>query len=245
MPLFKKKKQSFTDFSEIAVDLHSHVLPGLDDGSPSLEESVKMLKLWVELGYKKIITTPHVNHSFYPNTKEKILGQMYHLQDVIEEEGIALELEASGEYQLDDWFIGLLDSGEVIPFGEEDYILVELPFLEASFSFEKILDKISDAGYVPILAHPERYNYLAEDFAKYVALKERGLLFQLNMNSLNGSYGRQKQKTAERLIKEGMIDFVGSDAHFVEHLQSLDKLRRNGAFRKLVGGGALCNSQLL
>ena len=244
MSLFKKTP-SLKDFSFLIVDLHSHVLPGIDDGSPSMEESLKMLNSWVELGYKKIITTPHVIHALYPNTKERILGQMYHLQDVIKENNIPLELEASAEYHLDYEFKDKLNSGEVIPFGKEKYLLVELPFQKPSYSFEEILFDISIAGYEPILAHPERYAYLANNFSEYEALKDRGLLLQVNMNSLTGLYGKQAQKIAERLIKENMVEFAGTDAHHNFHLKEVKKILRNSHFHKLVDSGNLRNAELV
>lgn len=244
MSLFKKSP-ILKDFSSLVVDFHSHVLPGMDDGSPSIEESLKMLNAWVGLGYKKVITSPHVIHALYPNTKEQILGQMFHLQDVIKENNIPLELEATAEYHLDYEFKAKLASGEVIPFGKNKYLLVELPFQRPSYSFEEILFDISVAGYEPVLAHPERYSYLADRFSEYETLKDRGLLFQVNMNSLNGIYGKQSQKTAEKLIKENMIEFAGTDAHHNNHLTEIKKLLRNSSFTKLVESGRLRNAELM
>ena len=240
MPLFRKNS-SAKDFSTLGVDFHNHLLPGLDDGSPSLEESLKMLRLWVELGYRKVIATPHVNHAAYPNTKERILGQMYNIQDVIEENDIPLEIEASAEYQLDSQFLYRMEAGELMPIGEHKYLLIEFSFSPLSSSVEDILKAVLKAGYKPILAHPERYNYLSSNYEKYEALKESGLLFQLNMNSLNGTYGRQAQKTAEHLIKADMIEFACTDAHHAGHLMEVKKLLRNRIFLKLMGSGKLKN----
>ena len=245
MPLFNKKFPPLSDFSVLMVDFHNHVLPGMDDGSPSIEESLKMLNAWVDLGYSKVITTPHVIASMYPNTKEQILGQMYHLREVIEENNIPLELEASAEYQIDFEFLDKLESGEVIPFGQQNYLLLELPWQKPAYSIADILFKVSLAGYEPILTHPERYVYLSADFKKYEKLKDRGLLFQLNMNSLTGLYGRAVQKVAEKLIKNGMVEFVGSDAHHHTHLKELKKLYRNQLFADLVYSGKLKNKSLL
>ncbi len=245
MPLFKKSSTNISDFSSLIVDFHNHVLPGLDDGSPSLEESLKMLNLWVELGYKKVIATPHVISALYPNTKERILGQMYHLREVIEENNIPIELDATAEYHLDFEFRDKLEKGEVIPFGKHKYLLVELPFQEPSYSLGEILFDISIAGYEPILAHPERYSYLSASFKKYEKLKDRGLLFQLNMNSLTGLYGRHTQKTAEKLIKENMIEFAGTDAHHSNHLIEVRRLLKNGLFAGLVESGLLRNATLM
>ncbi len=243
MSLFKKSYW-LEDFSSLVIDFHNHVLPGIDDGSATLEESLKMLNSWVELGYKKVITSPHVIHALYPNTKERILGQMYHLQDIIKENDIPLELEATAEYHLDYEFKSKLEAGEVIPFGKNKYLLIELPFQRPSYSIEEILFDISVAGYEPILAHPERYSYLAENFSEYGALKDRGLLFQFDMNSLNGIYGKQALKTAEKLIKENMIEFACTDAHYNGQLIEVKKLLKNSVFCKLVESGRLKNAEV-
>ncbi len=244
MGLFKKNRISYSDFTQVGIDLHSHVLPGLDDGSPSLDESLKMLREMEKIGFRKIITTPHVISALYPNTKEQILGQLYHLQDSIRQEGIQLELEASGEYHMDYEFPGKVQEGEVIPFGKKNYLLIELPFMKPSFSIEEILYQTQLSGYKPVIAHPERYVWLMGKMKLYDGLKNRGLFFQLNLNSLSGLYGFPAKLAANQLIDAGMIEFAGSDAHHFGHLLELSKVMHNKHFIKLIQSGHLLNSML-
>ena len=204
-----------------------------------------MLNLWVEMGYRKIIASPHVITTLYPNTKDIILGQMHHLKEVIEENNLPLQFEATAEYRLDFEFREKLEKGELIPFGRQNYILIELPFQKPAFSIEEILFEIQTAGYIPILAHPERYFFLYADFRKYKVMKDRGLLFQLNANSLNGIYNGLVKRTAEKLIKNNMVEFICSDAHHTFHLKEMKKLLNNRHFNLLLQSGMLMNNELI
>jgi len=244
MGIFKNNRVSLADFSGIGTDLHSHVLPGLDDGSPSLGESVKMLKAMEEMGFRKIITTPHVISDLYPNTRDMILGQLYHLREVIVQEGIQIAVEATGEYHMDFEFLGKVQSGEVIPFGNKNFLLIELPFQKPSFSVEEILYQTQLAGYEVIIAHPERYPWLMGKMKLYEGFKDRGMYFQLNLNSLTGQYGFPAKIAANQLVDAGMVEFTGTDAHFTGHLQEVLKVLQNKHFIKLVQSNTLLNSLL-
>lgn len=244
MRLFNSKKKSFTNFSHIGIDLHSHVLPGLDDGSPSLSESLNMLREMEMMGFRKIITTPHVISDLYPNSREQILGQLYHLLDMIRQENIHIEVEASGEYHMDQDFPGRVEVGEVIPFGKNKYLLIELPFQKPVFPILEILNQTRLSGYEVVIAHPERYVWLMGKRKLYEELKDRGMHFQLNLNSLNGLYGFPAKIAANQLIADGMIEFVGSDAHHAGHLLALQKVLYNRHFEKLVQSGKLLNPSL-
>lgn len=244
MRIFSKNKISHHDFSDLGTDLHSHVLPGMDDGSPSLNETLKMLREMERIGYRKIITTPHVISALYPNTKEQILGQLYHLRDLIRQEGIQLEVEATGEYHLDYEFLGKVQGGEVIPFGNNNYLLIELPFQKPAFSFDEILYQVQLLDYKPVIAHPERYSWLMGKMKLYEGLKNRGMLFQINLNSLSGLYGYPSKFAANQLIDAGMIEFAGTDAHHTGQLLELSKILNNRHFIKLLQSNKLCNSLL-
>lgn len=244
MALFNLIRKSLGDFSMIGVDLHSHVLPGMDDGSPSLSESLKMLREMEKMGFRKIITTPHVISDMYPNSTEQILGQLYHLREIIGQEGIQIDVEATGEYHMDYQFLKRVKSSEVIPFGEKNYLLIELPFQKPGFSYLEILYQTQLSGYEPVIAHPERYVWLFGKIKLYQELKDRGMLFQLNLNSLNGLYGLPIRMAANQLIDAGMIDLVGSDAHHTGHLKDLLKVLNNKHFHKLVQSGKLLNPGL-
>ncbi len=272
MGFFRNNNTDFSDFSAIGTDLHCHVLPGMDDGAATMSESLKMLSEMARLGFTKIIATPHVISTLYPNTKEQILGQLSHLQEVLEERqkaegrglkerlkaqgsglkegdkaqgaGLKIEIEASGEYHMDGELIGLVEKGEVIPFGKRNYLLIELPWSKPWFSYEEVLREIQAAGYKPIIAHPERYSWLMGNMKLYQKLIDLGMFFQLNLNSLNGIYGFPARMAANSLIDAGMISFTGSDAHYMGHVNELPKVLHNKHFVKLMHSGRLLNSEL-
>ncbi len=244
MGIFNRSRTFMADFSAIGTDIHNHVIPGIDDGSPSLQESLRMLRLWEELGFRKVVTTPHVITSAYPNTRETILGQMFSLQEKIEEEGINIILEASGEYHIDYEFLERLENNELIPIGRRRLLLLELPFQKPAFPVEEILKKVRGAGYEPVIVHPERYVYLMGRIKQYEALKNSGVWFQLNLLSLIGQYGLPAKMAARQLIDAGMIDLAGSDAHHSGHLESLRKVLEDRYFDKLMRTKILLNSEL-
>jgi tyrosine-protein phosphatase YwqE len=160
------------------------------------------------------------------------------------QEGIQIEVEASGEYHMDYEFLGKVMEGEVIPFGNKKYLLIELPFQKPTYSIEEILLQTQLAGYEPVIAHPERYFWLMGKMKLYEGLKDRGMFFQLNLNSLSGFYGFPAKVAANRLIDAGMIDFAGSDAHYYGHLLVLQKVLHNRHFIKLIQSNKLLNSSL-
>jgi protein-tyrosine phosphatase len=244
MGIFSRNRTVYNDFSMIGTDLHSHLLPGMDDGSPSLAESVKMLHLMADLGYRRMITTPHVISDLYPNTREQLLGQLHHLREVIREEQLPIEVEVSAEYHMDYEFLGKVQSGEVIPFGRKNYLLIELPFQSPSFSYNEIFYQVQLLKFEPVLSHPERYAWLMGSRKIWEGLKDRGILFQLNLNSLTGLYGLPAKLASHQLIDAGMIDFAGSDAHHSYHITELRKVLSNRYFDKLLQSGRLLNSSI-
>lgn len=279
-------------FETIHTDLHSHLLPGLDDGASTLEESLQMINGLVQLGFKKLIITPHVSDHWYPNTKERILGQLYALREALEEQrsrgaeerrsrtresetgpkagstksieiqtkenrnqkseirnqkldpGSQVTLEASAEYHLDENFLQLIQDDEVIPIGKARYLLFEFPFDKASPLAQEGIELMIQKGYKPILAHPERYPYLLMNWREHHKLKEMGVLYQMTINAVVGRYVWPVRKTARRLIKSNMIDFVGSDAHFPEQVKLLERAGKDPYFQRLVASGKLRNSSL-
>jgi protein-tyrosine phosphatase len=231
------------DLSVLRCDIHSHLLPGLDDGSQSMEDSLQMIEYFKTLGYKKLITTPHVIIDYYRNSTEIILESLRKLKQAITDAGIEMEVEASAEYYCDLDLEEKIQSRDLIPFGN-NYILFELPFLNAPENLSKVVFEFQTNGYKPILAHPERYNFWYKDFNKYYDLKDRGLLFQMNINSITGHYSLETKKIAERMIDEDMIDLVGSDCHNMNHLIILEKARKEKHFHKLVENPRLLNRTL-
>lgn len=208
------------DFSSIRTDMHSHLLPGIDDGAKTLEDSIEMIRGLKNLGYEKLITTPHVYQEFYPNTPDSIKRALEPVLRRIEKEGIEIELEAAAEYFLDEHFAQLLKEDRLLTFGDR-YVLVEISFYFETPNLRQYIFELCSKGYQPILAHPERYLYYEKMIERYAELKEWGCLLQMNLLSLTGHYGKPVQQLAQRLLKEDLIDLVGTDMHRIAHLETL------------------------
>jgi tyrosine-protein phosphatase YwqE len=226
------------------TDLHSHLIPGIDDGAKTMEEAIKLILGLKALGYKKLITTPHIMSHRFPNSAETILRGLDALRRELERRDIDIAVEAAAEYYVDEHFLELLERGEILTFGT-DYLLFELSYIAAPANLEALLFTLQSRGYRPVLAHPERYTYLQGRFDRYVALKEAGALFQLNGVSLAGHYANKTvQTTARKLSERGMIDFVGSDTHGMRHIDSLRRGLETDVFQSLFRHNNILNAQL-
>jgi protein-tyrosine phosphatase len=202
---FKKKQDALPDFSIIGTDIHSHILPGLDDGCQTMEESLAVLKKLEELKYTKVITTPHVNYYYPLNTPEHIEKGLKNLQKAANEAGINMEVEAAAEYMIDDEFADKFQSGKLLTFGKK-YLLIEFSYHFAPSNLAHLIFNLQIEGYKVIIAHPERYTYWHKAFNVYDDLKTRGVFFQVNMMSLTGIYSPQIRRIAEKLIDADMIE---------------------------------------
>ncbi|GJM28623.1 MAG: capsular polysaccharide biosynthesis protein [Cyclobacteriaceae bacterium] len=205
------------------VDVHSHLIPGIDDGSSSMEESLELIQTMSELGYQKIITTPHVMNDFYPNTTEDIRARLERLKVHVEAAGIDMEIEAAAEYYLDEHMMQMLDDKkELLTFGD-NYLLFETSFLnEPAYLREGIFQIISN-GMKPVMAHPERYVFVQNRPEILEDLMDRGLLLQINTISLSGYYSKGAKKLAEFLIDQKAISFLGTDCHNKKHLEMMSE----------------------
>lgn len=228
----------------IRVDIHSHLLPGLDDGVTSFEESYEIIKNFEERGYKKIITTPHIMSDFYRNTPDIISTKLTELNTFINGRSSVI-LEAAAEYYLDETFVELLSSGSssLLTIGKK-YILFETSFVSEPIYLKEAIFKMQSNGLKPILAHPERYQYLINDWELACDIFERGTLFQININSIQGYYSRAVQKMAMKLIKNEMVSFVGSDCHNISHFEALSNTLNTKNYEKLVKLKLLNNTLL-
>jgi tyrosine-protein phosphatase YwqE len=202
--------------------MHSHFLPGVDDGARNMEESLAMLEKMEQFGYQKCILTPHVKSSIYPNTSESLMKVFKDLKEAAIAQGLRLELELGAEYFLDDYFITLLDEQPLLCFGKDRFVLVEFSFTNPPVYEEEAFTKIKAKGYTPILAHFERYIYFHGSMEAAQRYRELGVNIQLNLNSLTGHYGPEVRKQAERMMDECLVDFVGTDAHRIDHLSLLE-----------------------
>ncbi len=248
MNLFKKiftktPRLDAIDLSIVSTDFHSHLIPGIDDGSKTLEETIELLKLFVKLGYQKVITTPHVMSDFYKNNPGTILGGLEVVKKAIETEKIPIEIEAAAEYYLDFHFRELIQKKEVLTFGD-NHVLFELSFSQEQPDVNEVIFELVTEGYKPILAHVERYPFYYNEWEKIEQYRERGVLLQLNINSLSGHYGPQVKKMAEELINRDWIDAISSDCHHIGHLKMIDSLRTNPHLHKVVSKENLLNKTL-
>lgn len=216
------------------VDLHSHLLPKLDDGVKTFEEAALLITELKKLGIKKIITSPHTIIGYYPNTSEKITQTLFELKKYLQTNKIEIQIEAASEYYLDESLLNKIRNNEkLLTFGD-NFLLFELSYINESALLSEAIFEMQTKGYRPILAHPERYTYFKSSIKIYEELKEKGVYFQLNINSLSGYYTEYCKKTAEKLVDANLIDFVGSDTHHIRHIQSLKKSVQLSYYKKLL-----------
>jgi len=243
--IFRKEKMlAQIDLACLVTDFHSHLIPKIDDGSKSIEDSIAMIRRFKELGYKNLITTPHVMSDFYKNDADSILGGLEEVNAELNKQHIDIKLTAAAEYYLDEAFEAKINSKELLTFGD-NYVLFELPFFAEPPNFAEIVFQLQTNGYKPILAHPERYGYWYNDFNKYIELKEKGVFLQLNILSLIGHYSPETKKIAEKMIDENLVTFLGSDCHNMHHLELMEIARQKPYVHRLVSSGKLLNATLI
>ncbi len=239
--LFKSRaKKPTIDFSSLGTDMHSHIIPGIDDGAPNVEAAVAMAKKYVELGFKKVIATPHVMADFYRNTPDSIRGGLAVLEEALQQHQIDLKVEAAAEYYFDETFINKLEKKQVLGFGD-NYLLFELSYINQPPNLLDVLFRIQDAGFYPVLAHPERYPYYHGSIENYLQIKEYGCFLQLNTISLTRYYGKGVKSAAESLVDHNCISFLGSDMHHMRHARALTDSLLSARIEKLIKQGQLNN----
>jgi protein-tyrosine phosphatase len=242
---FFQKTAVQSDLACLRCDMHSHLIPGIDDGSPDLETSIGLIRGLMGLGYKKIITTPHINADIFPNTPAIIRAGQAVVIAELERQHIDVEFVAAAEYLMDERFSQLLAAGETLLTLKENMVLVELSFAVPAINLREILFDLQLKGYQPVLAHPERYLYFGANKRWYEQLRDVGCLFQLNLLSFAGHYGPDSRQLAEYLVKRKYFDLLGTDLHSGKHLDMLrasTKVHRAAA--ELVQTGLVKNPEL-
>ncbi len=223
MLFFKKSKPRLRDLiPDNQIDIHSHLLPGIDDGASTIEDTLFLIQSLKAIGFSQFITTPHTFSGFWDNTKEKIQAKETETKSVLESQNITNPFRAASEYLMDDHFVSLFQKGEILTL-KDNLVLVEMSYLNAPIQLYDILFELQVAGYKPVLAHPERYLFFHKNFKEYQKLKNAGCYLQLNLLSCVGYYGKEVAQTAEKLLLEGYIDFTGSDVHHKKHIEAFDK----------------------
>ncbi len=242
--LFSKSGKSKADFSILKTDMHSHLLPGIDDGSPDMETSLQLIKGMMELGYNKFITTPHVLWEMYPNTRDSILKKQDELRGMLKANGIDVSVSAAAEYFLDNHVEELLKKKEPLLTISGNMVLTEFSLAFPQQGIKEIYFEMQMQGYQPVVAHPERYVYLERNKGFYDELKEIGCLFQLNTLSLAGHYGKTVQELAQYLVKKGYYNLIGTDLHNSRHLSLLVNTSLSEQVKRLVGSVTILNEGL-
>ncbi len=231
------------DLGILHTDIHSHLIPGIDDGSKTMNESILLIREMHNLGYKKLITTPHIMNDYYKNTPEIIKQGLEKLKVAIANENIDIEIEAAAEYMLDDGFEKKLKAGNLLTFGN-NFILVEMSYMTEFPNLSSILFELQTEGYKVVLAHPERYNYWHHTFEKYQELRDRDVYLQMNINSLTGWYSPESRKIAKKLLENDMIQFLGSDLHNEQYLNELKKSKYSFTLKEYIENESILNKTL-
>ena len=236
------KKKDIAADQLLTVDIHSHLLPQLDDGVKDLEEAERIVSYFYGLGYRKLVTTPHVMNDIYRNTPSGIREKLGVLRAHLAAKKIPVEVEAAAEYYLDENLMAMLEADQPLLTIGQNYILFETNFITEPFNLKEFIFLASSKGYKLILAHPERYLYLHGNFAKAQDLLDRGVLFQLNISSITGYYSKPVQRMALKYIDRGWVHWLGSDCHHLKHATLIEKTMTTKYFRKALSLPLLNNS---
>lgn len=231
------------DFSKIKTDIHSHLIYGIDDGAKTIEESIILIKELKELGYEKIITTPHISPN-YPNKEELIIERYNIIKEELLKQNIDIAIDVAAEYYLDFELIKKIENKEkLLTFGN-NFLLFELSFLNQPVMLEDAIFIMQSNGYNPVMAHPERYSYFSKNIKNYIELKNKAIFLQCNINSLNGLYSQQAQKMMEKLLDNDLVDFIGTDTHNIKYIEILKRGATNKTLIKLLENKKFLNVNL-
>lgn len=228
---FKRRPQPARSLEFIGFDMHNHLLPGIDDGSDSVQTSLLLMEGMMEVGYSKFVCTPHIIPEVHPNNRATISAAWEKLNTAIKEKGWDVPLAYAAEFMLNFEFGELLENGKILPFGH-NHVLIEMSYAVESPNIRESIFQLQTKGYKPILAHPERYPYYFHNLRNFEEIIDAGCDLQLNILSLTGYYGKPIQKIAEKLIEKGWISWVGSDLHHDRHLAALRQLSTDSKILK-------------
>ncbi|MDE6308856.1 MAG: hypothetical protein K2L81_01540 [Muribaculaceae bacterium] len=214
-----------------STDIHCHLVPGIDDGSPDVETSVELIRSMNSWGIRRIIATPHVTEEVFENSVSTIAPPLAQLKEALQRAGINVDIDHSAEYRLDDLFKKQFAAGECKPY-PNDYLLVENSWIQEPWGLDETLFDIKVKRMSPILAHPERYTYYFDNRERLKKIHDDGTLFQVNLLSLAGHYGKDQRRQAEWLIENDLVDFLGSDLHNASHVESIERYLASKDYRR-------------
>jgi tyrosine-protein phosphatase YwqE len=244
---FNKKRAAdiIPDHLPFTLDIHSHILPGIDDGSPDIETSLQLIQGLYNLGIRKSIATPHIIGDLYRNTPQTILEALEKVKTACKKADVKMELSAAAEYMLDDSFLELLQKKEPLLTLHKNMLLTEISYTSTPENLPEITAGIIAKGYLPILAHPERYHYYQQNFDAYYHLKEMGFVLQINILSLTGYYGKRAAKAAKFIVEKELASLVGTDLHHQQHLAALNNEKNRVIFEHSLGNKVYNDLELI
>ncbi|MDT4860456.1 Tyrosine-protein phosphatase YwqE [compost metagenome] len=232
--LFKSKRiEPEINFSVVEIDMHSHIIPGIDDGAQNITQSIALAKRFETLGYKKLVATPHIMADYFRNSPDTIRRGLDQLREGLAQNHINLEVAAAAEYYMDETFEKKVREKNVLTFGDQ-YLLFELSFINHPRNLPDMIKLMQDNGYKPVLAHPERYPYFYGSVDNYSQIAAQNCSLQLNAIALTGYYGTGAKNIAEEMIANDLIDFVGSDMHHLRHADALKESLYSPSMQKLL-----------
>lgn len=232
--LFKKKEQPAPLL--FSTDIHCHIVPGIDDGSPDASTSAELISRMMAWGIRRIIASPHVTMDTFENTPATIAPALKSLKEELTARDIDIDISHSAEYRIDEFFMKQMQEGNIVPL-PGNYLLVENSFIQEPWGLDKLLFDLKVKGYRPILAHPERYHYYHGRRQRYTELHSTGTLFQINLLSLAGYYGSSERSMASWLVENGLVDFIGTDLHNHRHADHIERYLASKDYRRLASSG--------
>ncbi|MCR4659553.1 MAG: hypothetical protein K5650_04570 [Bacteroidales bacterium] len=242
--LFNKKNKPNPIFDVLGVDMHSHLLPGVDDGSKALDESINCLRALAQLGFSRTIITPHFQYPRFQNKEYDIERRYSEFCTQVKQAGVGIELAGiAGEYRIDTGFQARLDNPQFLKVGGR-YVLVELSLHHQLMGVDEMLFDMQMKGYDVILAHPERYPYITLSSDRYERMKDAGILFQCNILSLSGFYGPDARQKAITLVDRGWSEFLGTDTHNEIYIKAMIEASHNRTVQRVLQRHQFLNNQL-
>jgi protein-tyrosine phosphatase len=240
--IFKKNPTQYVPYHLIGTDMHNHLLPGIDDGSKTMDETISLIKQMLELGYTKIYSTPHTIADLYPNTVETITAAHQATLTELQKQNIQFSYGVSSEYMIEPELLTKIKSNQILPL-HSNFLLVECSFAAPPANLLEVIYEIQLAGFQPVLAHPERYIYWIRQKEKFDELYDRGVIFQLNLLSPLGYYGAAAEQLGSYLMQKNYYKLVGTDCHRQKYIDMLKNTPCPKNLMQLIQSGQLLNAQ--
>ena len=231
----RKASAAATDFSFLGTDMHSHLIPGVDDGVPDMETSLSLIRKLHNCGYHTLITTPHIFQDYYPNNTEILHAGYAKVKQALKKQQIPVTIRVAAEYYLDMHVMDLLEENVPLLTLADNKVLIEFSMLTPPLHRDEFLFQLRVKGYEPVIAHVERYSYYHQQFDQYQYLYEKGFALQLNLLSFTGQYGKKIQKTAHQLLEKGWVKYLGTDLHHYRHAAGLQQLQNDRRLMQKLG----------